>query len=434
MPPKKWLRWYGRTTIAEALSLPNGQGRRSTELGEGQSTTAYGHRMPRCQRCKTDLPADGFAAMAEAGGWQCSCGEFIKVRPATPLAQRMVPGARWLVNEGALGDDGSESVQAVEPVLFSCMACGAALEVDGSQRTVTCTFCNGSNYLPDGLWLRLHPQQTVRTFFVVCELSGKGLPRSLQNAMARSDDDEQRARLASKRDTPVEILERLARDDSWRVRRSVVRSGRLPTEALEKLVKGERNDEVLKPLLKLPLEQSTLALLAGHRWEDQRRIAAQHPATPDSLLMQLSTFASGTVSSMVLRALDGRELSAEVLSNLSRQDPKGARQIAARKPQTPAADLIRLAGDDSAKVRRVLTYNPALPPAALIALARDADERVAAGAKEHPAYEAAVAANRSLWMKRAAIGAVLLFMLGSLAVAGLLVAFVFTQGVVQLPF
>ncbi len=129
-------------------------------LSNGQELTlAYGKRMPRCQSCKTDLPADQLETMAAAGG-SCACGKHIRVREATPLAARMVPGARWLVDEGTLGADGSESVQAREPIMFACMSCGGGLEALCTRllpASPSCSCCPGGDGAPPRSERRARP-------------------------------------------------------------------------------------------------------------------------------------------------------------------------------------------------------------------------------------------------------------------------------------
>ncbi len=72
-----------------------------------------------------------------------------------------------------LGEDPSELPSAVRgeptapaastrPVRFPCPSCDASLSVDGSSRTVECSYCHTSAYLPDDLWRRLHPVRTAR--------------------------------------------------------------------------------------------------------------------------------------------------------------------------------------------------------------------------------------------------------------------------------
>ena len=457
LPSSWWLNLLGFAEIIEALSCSEGEGCRASVLSNGQELTlAYGRRMPRCQSCKTDLPADQLETMAAAGGWSCACGKHIRVREATPLAARMVPGARWLVHEGTLGADGSEPVQAREPIMFACMSCGGGLEVDGTARTVTCRFCGGSNYLPDGLWLRLHPQQTVQTFFVVCELtpaqpegapettpqetnwmtdddsvmtgaSRWRLPPAFLASMATAEDDEVRATAALNPGASSEMIERLAQDDERDVRRAAVQSGRLSEPTLQRLIQEESDSGVLEALAALPLTPALLTSLVGHREYGLRVIAAQNPATPDAALITLA----GDSDRDVLEALCARPLPAEALRLLSQREGANAnmlRPLLARNADTPPDVLLgMLDAEIPWAVRRALAQHPALPAEGLLRLAREDDESIAAAAKANAAYPAAFEAHRAQRRRRLMIAAGVLLVLGvvaaGVAALGLLIAY-----------
>ena len=62
-----------------------------------------------------------------------------------------------------------QSRPAAAPVRFPCPSCDASLEVDGTARTVECTYCHQSAYLPDDLWRRLHPVSTKRRWYLLVD-------------------------------------------------------------------------------------------------------------------------------------------------------------------------------------------------------------------------------------------------------------------------
>ena len=74
-------------------------------------------------------------------------------RPADALVATVFPGARAVYGEGPEGD----ARPSAQPLVFACMSCGGGLKVDGTSRVVACRFCNDSNFLPDTLWLQMHP-------------------------------------------------------------------------------------------------------------------------------------------------------------------------------------------------------------------------------------------------------------------------------------
>ncbi len=151
--------------------------RPDTDTGQGGNITQLGvnwHLMyarfdPYCYACKHDFDME--AVLASPSPYACpGCGEPWHHRPAPPEAREAMPGLVHLVAEHPGQIPGVESEASApnggKPILFACMGCGGALEVDGSERVITCRYCDASNYLPDDLWLRMHPVETVRRWFV----------------------------------------------------------------------------------------------------------------------------------------------------------------------------------------------------------------------------------------------------------------------------
>lgn len=125
---------------------------------------------PQCGSCKTPI---ALTSLEAATPLACGCGAAIAVRRAPPEATkafarftaRSSARIQTLVGETALTGELSESAPA-QPVLFACLGCGAALPIDGSERLVTCRYCNEQSYLPDALWLRLHPAAKRTAWFI----------------------------------------------------------------------------------------------------------------------------------------------------------------------------------------------------------------------------------------------------------------------------
>jgi hypothetical protein len=129
---------------------------------------------PCCGQCGTPFPTQDLAGIASRGGEPCGkCGTFVSVRDAPLKFQREVsPGATFLVGEDpAQLPARSEGTPIApgpgsKPLVFTCPRCSGALEVDGKERTVTCTYCSANVYLPDDLWHRLHPVTTVKRWYL----------------------------------------------------------------------------------------------------------------------------------------------------------------------------------------------------------------------------------------------------------------------------
>jgi len=59
----------------------------------------------------------------------------------------------------------------IKPIVMACMACGGTLTIDGTKRLAVCKFCQSSNYLPDDLWLSLHPAPKREPWYVIFDAS-----------------------------------------------------------------------------------------------------------------------------------------------------------------------------------------------------------------------------------------------------------------------
>lgn len=121
-------------------------------------------REPTCRSCKATLTQATLGAALNAGtDATCACGEKTKIRHADPIAHAILPSAIAIVDEAPVVD---APPPAAEPIYFSCLQCGAGLPIDGTQRVVTCKHCSGSSFLPDPLWLRMHPAAKMRWLYI----------------------------------------------------------------------------------------------------------------------------------------------------------------------------------------------------------------------------------------------------------------------------
>ena len=124
-----------------------------------------------CPACKGALDPAALAREAAAGGGSVDvycpgCGERVPLRvPSADEKALIHPECVAVACETALRGDLREP-EIGETVLFSCLGCGAPLDVNANlPRILRCGFCDATSYLPDALWLRLHPAQRKRPFY-----------------------------------------------------------------------------------------------------------------------------------------------------------------------------------------------------------------------------------------------------------------------------
>jgi hypothetical protein len=158
-------------------------GRELEVLLNGRGPASFAGRVewaePSCPLCRGRLPLpEQLAAAAAAGRVVCpQCGEAGVAIVVRPVPRPLVPPHLDFVTH-AIGEDPEllpgaranvAAPSAAKPVLFPCPACNASLPVDGTSRTVECTYCRATAYLPDDLWRRLHPPRRIERWYLWIE-------------------------------------------------------------------------------------------------------------------------------------------------------------------------------------------------------------------------------------------------------------------------
>ncbi len=174
-----WLRLIG-DFIRDDLRARKGGCSNSEVLAPwGKFSVEHGHSDPICPHCDQPLPAAAWQPLNEP--LFCPhCGKQIPLRRPPEWFAAVQPGARWLLGETF--EVAAEKETEQEPVSIHCINCGASLAIDGSARTVVCKYCNSDNYLPDQLWLRLHPASIRKPWSILFDLgpAGYGLPDEIE--------------------------------------------------------------------------------------------------------------------------------------------------------------------------------------------------------------------------------------------------------------
>jgi DNA-directed RNA polymerase subunit RPC12/RpoP len=145
------------------------------QKGEGSNSNIFGHfnmRMtcgrldPYCIKCKRDF--DMKDEYTEPATITCpDCGTVSPVFPASDWFREAVPGATLIVGAWPEGKSGPESDEKKsQPVAYSCPQCGGSLMINGEERLIQCQYCSTNIYLPDDLWLTLHPAKTKTRWFI----------------------------------------------------------------------------------------------------------------------------------------------------------------------------------------------------------------------------------------------------------------------------
>lgn len=128
---------------------------------------------PQCPHCKAALDTQALAREVlregeTADAFCTGCGGAIPIRaPSAEEREAVHPSCVAIVGETALRGD-LHAQEVAETVLFSCLGCGAPLDVNATvPRIMKCKYCEATSYMPDALWLRLHPAQRKRPFYLI---------------------------------------------------------------------------------------------------------------------------------------------------------------------------------------------------------------------------------------------------------------------------
>jgi Zn finger protein HypA/HybF involved in hydrogenase expression len=181
--------------IKDISDFSEGEGQNSKIItGSYEFTILYGKQKARCGKCKTTIPEEVFNTFEE-GHYKCAkCNNIIFIRKPSEFIKNIVPSAMFIAGEeeGQLGSGVKDTIKKdnTKPVIFTCPSCAANLEVDGSERIVTCKSCDSKVYLPDDLWFSLNPAKTVNRWYVMIdEKSEIKLPDFYSLADVAADND-----------------------------------------------------------------------------------------------------------------------------------------------------------------------------------------------------------------------------------------------------
>lgn len=141
----------------------------------------------RCPSCRQPLDTDALGREALAEGDRVdafcpACGAAVPVRAPTAAEKEwayegLVAIACETAPRGELAEPKGETI------LFSCLGCGGATGCDATTpRVVKCSYCQATSYLPDALWLRLHPTQKKQAFGLLVRTDDQTFARALAAA------------------------------------------------------------------------------------------------------------------------------------------------------------------------------------------------------------------------------------------------------------
>ena len=129
---------------------------------------------PQCPKCGAELDTDDVPTGTDGSVACAKCGTESPTFPVPGGFEGMEYAEQVFCGERE-GDEREELAKS-QPVAVSCIKCGAPLTVTAeTPRNAACGYCNTLQYLPDPLWLSLHPVKTKRTWYLRCSYREAGI-------------------------------------------------------------------------------------------------------------------------------------------------------------------------------------------------------------------------------------------------------------------
>lgn len=125
---------------------------------------------PRCLKCNSELKLDNVPT-GSVEPIKCSkCGAKNTTFPAPEWMKRFKKYggfAEQIFCGSSEKKRSRKETSGMKPILFSCLQCGGSLKITvDTLRITSCNYCGVSQYLPDELWLSLHPVKKKKEWFV----------------------------------------------------------------------------------------------------------------------------------------------------------------------------------------------------------------------------------------------------------------------------
>jgi ribosomal protein L37AE/L43A len=169
-----WIQILG-DYLEDYQDLEPGNGRDSTLIGE--LTIKYTYiklppPQPACTKCETDWDLASVQDGTDGIITCQKCGHESPIYPPPPWLKAGVPAALQVFfgeREAEMAPENThdQAGDNARPIAMTCPQCsGSLLVTPQTERIMRCTYCNTDIYLPDALWLKLHPTKVAKFWLV----------------------------------------------------------------------------------------------------------------------------------------------------------------------------------------------------------------------------------------------------------------------------
>ncbi|MFH2007080.1 MAG: hypothetical protein ABI333_10885 [bacterium] len=168
----------------------------------------YWRAHPACEKCAEPFLIEALEP-GTTGNFACvSCGdpgstfpapEWLKRRVTTAVQIYSIDPDAWESQPG--GGAAPKVEEAVAPVVMACPQCSSSLNITAELKRVhSCLYCDSEIYLPDPIWLRLHPVKKIARWYVAFQGESAALVRlRREEERQRHTRSEREQRLAQER-------------------------------------------------------------------------------------------------------------------------------------------------------------------------------------------------------------------------------------------
>ena len=144
--------------------LKEGEGYNLMKFGEYNTKWSLYETKPHCSDCKKAYDLTNIDCSSTS--IKClECNKETSIIFSPDWLKKEFPAIIYFVNALVTEEEAEPTFPG--GVAITCPRCGGSLIIDGKERLVPCSFCDIHVYLPDNLWLRLHPVLVKAMWFAV---------------------------------------------------------------------------------------------------------------------------------------------------------------------------------------------------------------------------------------------------------------------------
>lgn len=167
LPADFWKETFESILQSIITDLKDGEGQTSTSFGMLAKKMIYCRLKPKCSECNTYFNLETINPNKETIITCAKCKHETSLIPAPIWLKEIYPVVDYFVNAQVLSKEKIRESVIAEGIAITCPRCGASLIIDGKDRLVKCDYCKLHVFLPDNLWLRLHPAFIKSEWFII---------------------------------------------------------------------------------------------------------------------------------------------------------------------------------------------------------------------------------------------------------------------------